>query len=92
MGEAQSRHAAELKAARKETQDAIDGQATLKSQFEAKAMEQSAKLRDSQAKALQLQTELELANQKVERLNIETSAKSSTVEARLKDQIATLEN
>lgn len=49
-------------------------------------------MREGQVKVQQLAAELELSNQKINRLNVEQSAHSSSVEQRLKTQISELES
>jgi len=53
--------------------------------------DESLKAQESQSKVSQLMAQLELSNQKISRLSLEQSAQSSSLELRLKGQIAELE-
>ena len=54
--------------------------------------DETQKARENQSRAEQLVAQLELTNQKVDRLNLDSSAKKSNVEMRLKGQIGELES
>ena len=92
LSAAQTSHLDEVKRLRQEMQAEKTETAEEKLRIEARLQEETAKAKEGSSKVEQLVAQLELTNQKVDRLSLESTSQKSNVELRLKSQITQLEN